>query len=155
MNSQVILYLYLLPRFAPRLSPLSDPLYCVSVSHLSFSVLPFFDRVSAFAHQLYLASNSDTDRGTPSNLLTGSTPEPSEVPSRTEQEEEFPDDFGDLDDEEILAYAEECTQRAALADFEDIPLEDLFSWSDAEGLESTPAQTATTYQDHDDDMDMS
>ncbi len=53
------------------------------------------------------------------------------MPSIPEQEEEFPDDFGDLDDEEILAYAEECTQRAALADFEDIPLEDLFSWSDA------------------------
>ena len=33
----------------------------------------------------------------------------------------------DLDDEELAAYAEEC---AALADFDDIPEEELFSWSD-------------------------
>lgn len=72
-----------------------------------------------------------------------------------EQDEEFPDDFGDLDDEEILAYAEECAQRAALADFEDIPLEDLLSWNDGEDLESTPVQNSTPYHDHDDDMDMS
>lgn len=38
----------------------------------------------------------------------------------------------DLDDEELAAYAEECAQRAALADFEDIPEEELFSWSDFE-----------------------
>lgn len=104
---------------------------------------------------LYLASNSDADRGTPSNLLTGSTPEPSDVSSMKEQDEEFPDDFGDLDDEEILAYAEECAQRAALADFEDIPLEDLLSWNDGEDLESTPVKNSTPYHDHDDDMDMS
>ena len=35
----------------------------------------------------------------------------------------------DLDDEELAAYAEEC---AALADFDDIPEEELFSWSDFE-----------------------
>jgi hypothetical protein len=35
----------------------------------------------------------------------------------------------DLDDEELAAYAEE---RAALADFDDIPEEELFSWSDFE-----------------------
>ena len=35
----------------------------------------------------------------------------------------------DLDDEELAAYAEEC---AALADFNDIPEEELFSWSDFE-----------------------
>jgi hypothetical protein len=40
----------------------------------------------------------------------------------------------DLDDAELEAYAEECAKRAALADFEDIPLEDLFSWSDSEEL---------------------
>ena len=35
----------------------------------------------------------------------------------------------DLADEELAAYAEEC---AALADFGDIPEEELFSWSDFE-----------------------
>ena len=35
----------------------------------------------------------------------------------------------DLDDEELAAYAEEC---AAMADFDDIPEEELFSWSDLE-----------------------
>lgn len=35
----------------------------------------------------------------------------------------------DLDDEELAAYAEEC---AALADFDDITEEELFSWSDFE-----------------------
>lgn len=38
----------------------------------------------------------------------------------------------DLDDEELEAYAEECAQKAALADFDDIPEEELFSWSDFE-----------------------
>ena len=33
-----------------------------------------------------------------------------------------------LDDEEIEAYAEECSRRAALAEFEDIPEEELFNW---------------------------
>jgi hypothetical protein len=41
---------------------------------------------------------------------------------------------GDLDDAELEAYAEECANRAALADFDDIPPEDLFSWSDSEEL---------------------
>lgn len=35
----------------------------------------------------------------------------------------------DLADEEIEAYAEECARRAALAEFEDIPEEELFDWS--------------------------
>lgn len=35
----------------------------------------------------------------------------------------------DLDDQELAAYAEKC---AALADFNDIPEEELFSWSDFE-----------------------
>jgi len=34
-----------------------------------------------------------------------------------------------LDDEEIEAYAEECARRVALAEFEDIPEEELFNWS--------------------------
>ena len=38
----------------------------------------------------------------------------------------------DLDDEELEAYAEECARGAALADFDDIPEEELFSWSDFE-----------------------
>jgi len=38
----------------------------------------------------------------------------------------------DLDDEEIWFYAEECAKRAVLADFEDIPEEELFSFSDVE-----------------------
>lgn len=38
----------------------------------------------------------------------------------------------DLDDEELQEYAEECARRAAIADFDDIPEEDLFSWSDIE-----------------------
>ncbi|KAF8799556.1 hypothetical protein BYT27DRAFT_7236304 [Phlegmacium glaucopus] len=38
----------------------------------------------------------------------------------------------DLDDEELEAYAEECAQRAALADFDDIPEAEIFSWSDFE-----------------------
>lgn len=46
----------------------------------------------------------------------------------------------DLDDEELAAYAEECTKRAALADFEDIPEEDLFSWSDMEDFDEAAYQ---------------
>ena len=38
----------------------------------------------------------------------------------------------DLDDEEVRFYAEECAKRAVLADFEDIPEEELFSFSDVE-----------------------
>jgi hypothetical protein len=38
-----------------------------------------------------------------------------------------------LADEELEAYAEECARRAALADFEDIPVEELFDrWSEDE-----------------------
>ncbi|KAG5652640.1 hypothetical protein H0H81_004252 [Sphagnurus paluster] len=43
----------------------------------------------------------------------------------------------DLDDEELEAYAEECSRRAVLADFEDIPQEELFSLSDLEELGMT------------------
>lgn len=41
----------------------------------------------------------------------------------------------DLEDEELEAYAEECAKRAALEDFEDIPEEELFSWSDLDEVE--------------------
>jgi hypothetical protein len=47
----------------------------------------------------------------------------------------------DLDDEELEAYAEECAQRAALADFDDIPEEELFSWSDFEEPDGLSEQT--------------
>ncbi|KAG5643036.1 hypothetical protein DXG03_001648 [Asterophora parasitica] len=41
----------------------------------------------------------------------------------------------DLDDEELEAYAEECARRAAIADFEDLPQEELFGGlSDFEDL---------------------
>ena len=48
--------------------------------------------------------------------------------TRPQQEEEELTPI-DLDDEELAAYAEEC---AALADFDDIPEEELFGWSDFE-----------------------
>ncbi len=41
MNSQVILYLYLLPRFAPRLSPLSDPCILFPYPIFPFLFYPF------------------------------------------------------------------------------------------------------------------
>ena len=51
-------------------------------------------------------------------------------PRGTKQKEELTPI--DLDDEELAAYAEECARGAALADFDDIPEEELFSWSDFE-----------------------
>ncbi|KAF8970069.1 hypothetical protein BDZ97DRAFT_1652738 [Flammula alnicola] len=70
-------------------------------------------------------------------------------------EEEEPEELTpvDLDDEELEAYAEECAQRAALADFEDIPADELFYWNEEEEL-GTPTLTPTAGQ-HDDIMDMS
>lgn len=41
----------------------------------------------------------------------------------------------DLENEELEAYAEECAKRAALEDFQDIPEEELFSWSDLDEVE--------------------
>ncbi|KAF8871574.1 hypothetical protein BD779DRAFT_1576005 [Infundibulicybe gibba] len=40
--------------------------------------------------------------------------------------------FEELEEEELIAYAEECAKRAALADFEDITAEELSNWSDFE-----------------------
>jgi len=55
----------------------------------------------------------------------------------------------DFDNVELEAYAEECAARAALADFENIPLEDLFSWSDPEELNG-----ASSPDNHDEDVEM-
>ncbi|KAG6910711.1 hypothetical protein DXG01_008241 [Tephrocybe rancida] len=54
----------------------------------------------------------------------------------------------DLDDEELEAYAEECAQRAAVADFEDIPENELFSLSDVEDF----LDTGNAYGDGDVEM---
>ncbi|KAF8067940.1 hypothetical protein FPV67DRAFT_1494298, partial [Lyophyllum atratum] len=62
--------------------------------------------------------------------------EPSSQPSSSKPPEDLTP--VDLDDEELEAYAEECARRAALADFEDIPQEELFSLSDVEELVETP-----------------
>jgi len=70
-------------------------------------------------------------------------------PLREEQGQLTPED---LDDEELEAYAEEAAQRAALADFEDIPDDDLFSWSDIEELESN---LASNPKEEDANMDTS
>ncbi|KNZ73256.1 hypothetical protein J132_08024 [Termitomyces sp. J132] len=56
----------------------------------------------------------------------------------------------DLDDEEIEAYAEECAKRAALADFEDLSQEELFSLSDVEEL----IHTSNDHGALDGDVDM-
>jgi len=52
----------------------------------------------------------------------------------------------DLDDEEIEAYAEECAQRAALAEFEDIAEEELFNWSPDE-FDDPPQPTLHDHMD--------
>jgi len=70
-------------------------------------------------------------------------------PLREEQGQLTPED---LDDEELEAYAEEAAQRAALADFEDISEDDLFSWSDIEELESN---LASNPKEEDANMDTS
>ncbi|KDR72740.1 hypothetical protein GALMADRAFT_252956 [Galerina marginata CBS 339.88] len=62
----------------------------------------------------------------------------------------------DLDDEELEEYAEEYARRAALADFEDLPEDELFAWSDGEDLGATPLQSfAFREAEEDDSMDMS
>lgn len=54
-------------------------------------------------------------------------------------------------DEELEAYAEECARLAALEEFEGIPVEDLFAWSDDEA--DTPRQSDIAQRE--DSMDMS
>ncbi|KAG6856927.1 hypothetical protein H0H87_012178 [Tephrocybe sp. NHM501043] len=56
----------------------------------------------------------------------------------------------DLHDEELEAYAEECARRAVLADFEDIPYEDLFSLSDVEEV----LHPGNNYDVTDEDVEM-
>jgi len=60
----------------------------------------------------------------------------------------------DLDDEEIEAYAEECARRAALAEFEDIPQEELFNWSPDEFDDAAQPPTHHELMEMD-NMDMS
>lgn len=67
---------------------------------------------------------------------------PSSTPLATSQ----PTTPVDLEDAELEAYAEECARRAAIADFEDIPPEDLFSWSDSEELDD--------HYNYDEDIEM-
>lgn len=72
-------------------------------------------------------------------------------------DEEIPEEFNpdpeDLDDE-LEAYAEEFARRAAVADFEDIPLEDLFDWNDSEDIDTTPVRRSGP-EPNDDGMDIS
>lgn len=58
----------------------------------------------------------------------------------------------DLDDAELEAYAEEYARSVAFAEFEDLPAEELFAWSDAEGLENS--MESSSHHDAD-DMDVS
>lgn len=60
----------------------------------------------------------------------------------------------DLDDEELEAYAEECAQRAALADFDDIPEEELFSWSDFEEPDELTSHSDHQMESRFDEYDM-
>jgi hypothetical protein len=77
------------------------------------------------------------------------------VPSEQDWlEDEVPQEAispADLDDEELEAYAEECARLAALEEFEGIPVDDLFSWSDDEA--DTPRQSDLVQRE--DSMDMS
>ncbi|EEB96460.1 hypothetical protein MPER_04403 [Moniliophthora perniciosa FA553] len=58
----------------------------------------------------------------------------------------------DLENAELDAYAEECERQAALADFEDIPVDQLFEWDDEElDLESHLTQRNVG---HDVDMEV-
>ncbi|KAG6901924.1 hypothetical protein C0995_006635 [Termitomyces sp. Mi166 len=65
------------------------------------------------------------------NELTASGSGRSSLDVSEDAEEPTPDD---LDDEELEAYAEEYARRAALADFEDLSQDELFSLSDVEDL---------------------
>ena len=56
----------------------------------------------------------------------------------------------DLDNEELEAYAEEYARTAALADFEDLSKEELFSLSDMEEL----MHTSSSHGAFDEDVDM-
>lgn len=75
---------------------------------------------------------------------------PGRIPAtHTEQEEMTP---FDLDDAELEEYAEEYARMAAMADFEDLAEEEIFSWSDSEDL--TTGKTAQLEKEED-GMDVS
>ncbi|KAI3610439.1 hypothetical protein WG66_006987 [Moniliophthora roreri] len=59
----------------------------------------------------------------------------------------------DLEDAELEAYAEECERQAALADFEDIPVNQLFEWDDEE-LSLGSHSTQRNVVGHDVDMEV-
>jgi len=99
------------------------------------------------------ASNSANPQGVSASAVvyasTSTIHSSTSWPLREEQGQLTPED---LDDEELEAYAEEAAQRAALADFEDIPEDDLFSWNDIEELESN---LASNPKEEDANMDTS
>ena len=68
--------------------------------------------------------------------------------TRIEQEEITP---FDLDDAELEEYAEEYARMAAVAEFEDLAEEDIFSWSDIEEFAGATAQLGN----EEDGMDVS
>lgn len=77
----------------------------------------------------------------PSHLSSSSSSSRQQLPSSTvpTEAELTP---ADLEDEELEAYADECARQAVLADFEDIPEEELFGWSNSD-LEEEPCVTAS------------
>ncbi|KAG6813900.1 hypothetical protein H0H92_005749 [Tricholoma furcatifolium] len=83
-----------------------------------------------------------------SELITPGPTSSQQAVGRSLDEEELTPE--DLDDEELEAYAEECVRRAALADFEDLPEEELFSLSDVEDL----AHPSSLHDALDDDIEM-
>ncbi|KAG7086794.1 hypothetical protein E1B28_002722 [Marasmius oreades] len=59
----------------------------------------------------------------------------------------------DLEDAELEAYAEECERQAALAEFENIPVEDLFGWDEDDfDFETNDKNTVSSSQDIDMDL---
>jgi hypothetical protein len=85
---------------------------------------------SAFIHSSkaeYFCLTSEASTRTPTRARV--SPPQSIPPVSTEQIEEFTTPF-DLDEAELEEYAEEYARMTALADFEDIPVQELFAWSD-------------------------
>ena len=85
----------------------------------------------------------------------------SEEGSGREQEQEQEQEVltpADLDDEELEAYAEAYARSLAFAEFEDIPEEELFSWSDGEDLGPSARECSGSSRhntDYEDGMDVS
>ncbi|KAJ3502930.1 hypothetical protein NLJ89_g8663 [Agrocybe chaxingu] len=113
---------------------------------------PDMEDINSWEQEL-TASNSANPHGASSGMASTSTSGDAFWNPIEEEEEELTP--ADLDDEELEVYAEEAARRAALADFEDIPEDELFSasWSDGEDLgSSTPEATIRLPQDADVDM---